>query len=363
MIKNLFAILFTNLLIFHTLLAAPDCPELIAGLPEEGAAPCQHYDFSKEPKDTDGIPICPALQPTQTPWDYMMCAFKQATVFTPPTRAQTQLVDALVQDLHRENASGILQNADKLGAQVCRVQSADDPFLVMITKPGNNAYSGVFLLVRKPAHASPYILQNAHDQTCTPGRETKSLFTKTKAFMAMSNGYPRAIEPKMKTCWGESYRSDGSHNINNLWWHYHTAIAQEFADTAFFHFHGMSNKGMEITNSLAFDVGPNSLLHAFTTAVKTHIIDPNPDPSYYSHFIVGAPGTPLTHVPLQINATWVPGRQLVLAPNPACGNGHQNTNRFIGFEQGPELWLHEDKLVPVFQDLENGFFKGRVVKQ
>ena len=310
------------------------------------------FDFSKQPVDVDNVPICPALPSNASLWQYMDDAFSQAKTYVPPTSAQITNVQVLAHALHTHDAASILESSNALNAQVCRVKKPGDPFLVMITKPGITDYNGVFLLFRENT-TSQIILQNAHDNTCTQGQESKDIFPLTNVLMVMSNGYLRSIGTRVNTCWGNSYNSDGSHNVQNLFYQTHVAFEREFNESIFIHMHGSAAEGMMITNNFKNDCGKDTLLYAFNNEVYNYFN--KTDPGYLAGITSCCKGTIIPFKNMGITKTWLPGRELCDAQNPACDFGSVNTNRYIGFEHGPMMRKNPQILAKIIMNLQENY--------
>ena len=321
-----------------------------------------HYDFSKQPKDPDGVPQCPSINPGTSPWEYMVGAFHQAKSFHTPTNKELAFTQMLLSSLKSANIAAAMNAANEIDLQTCRNENNGDSYVIMITKPGVTTYVGPFYTYREKG-ASPLVMQDGHVEDCNSGDYPQTLFQNTHSVLAITNGYPRALAgDKTKTCWGAAYQSDGTHNANNLFYHANVIVANLWPNSVFFHWHGMAKKGVIITNSLGFNVGQQSLLYAFTKELKA-VLQPkiDKDPAYLDNLRVCAPGTVLRNMRCQIVATWIEGRYMTRSKDPACGNGHQNTNRWIGLEQGPEIRYNPRIMTKVLLNLEDGYLKGEKV--
>ncbi len=323
---------------------------------------CSHFDFSQQAKDTDGVPLCPAISGTN-PWEYMDCAFQQAKAFHPPTAQELSYLETTLLSLSEKNVSQAMKAAAYLGLQTCRNKNAGDSYVVMTTIPGLKTYVGPFITYREK-NASEVVIQDGHVQDCNWGGYPQELFLNTHAILAITNGYPRALSgSKVKTCWGASYESDGTHNENNLFYRANLMAAQLWPTSVFFQLHGMKNRGTMITNSLSWDVGPNSLLYAFAAELKKVLqgsIDK--DPSYLAALgVCGKTKTPLTNIVCDLTATWIEGRYMDGSKDPVCANGNDNTNRWIGLEEGPEILDHPEIMTAVLRALEENYLKGQKI--
>lgn len=320
----------------------------------------EHFDFSTQPKDCDSMPICPTVNPGTNPSLFLGCAFKQAKSWHPPTQAEKTHLYQLLSGLKNKDIPSALAAADELGLQACR--NKDDNYVVFTTKPQIHSYVGPFFLYRERG-ASPLVIQNGHDEDCTPIGYGKQVFLNTNALFSMSNGYPRAISgTKIKTCWGSDYESDGCHDSNNLFYLAHTYIYRLWPQTVFIHNHGMKGPGMLITNSLRTDSGKDSLLYAFTSGLLKTVQARGWTPDKIAKLRVCSPGTQLPNIGCQLVSTWIEGRYSDGSKAPTCKNGHNNTNRWLGMEQsGGQILPHPEILSTVLKGIENGYLEGERV--
>lgn len=164
------------LLTFNVYAADPDCPQL---------------DPAK--KDVDGVMFCPDAVAKNSAYIVFRCAFAQHRSFHEATDKEKNAQHALFEAFIAKNSKGVLDSADYLGLQVCRVKQDADSYLLAYTKPKVTDYSGPFLMLRESKH-SKVIIMSPHDGTDGTHSDTKLAFQHSQALAMISNGYKKTPE-------------------------------------------------------------------------------------------------------------------------------------------------------------------------
>jgi len=180
--------------------------------------------------DTDGMPLAPASVLTTRDGAYTLFgpAMDQATSWHTPTPTEKHLTTQLLTNFHLSTLNGIsstttgliMQAADGLGLQVCRVKTTKtvgkttvpDSYLLVYTKPGVKDYSGAFFMLRETKH-SRFVIYSPHDDSDGTAIVTKLGLSNSYALATISSGHRRG---KIGGGFSEYRASDFAHSVNNL---------------------------------------------------------------------------------------------------------------------------------------------------
>ncbi len=205
--------------------------------------------------DWDGMPLAPEIVKTSPNGAYVLFgpAINQANSWHSPTNEEKRLTSILLtswktsteKGISKDTTKAILDAADKLGLQVCRVKSTKilngvqvlDSHLLVYTKKGVRNYSGSFFMLRETKHSKVFII-GPHDDSDGTYADTKIGMADTFALACISNGHHRSKVgfPKDKI-----RMSDFVHTPNNLGTYALQLICNMFPGTVCLHIHGMSN--------------------------------------------------------------------------------------------------------------------------
>lgn len=178
----------------------------LVSTPASAEVPCAQIDPTN--LDVDGMPLCPDVVKENSAAAVFRCAMNQTRTWHPPTDKERQHLYATLNAFKTSINQGptwnttqqILQNADALNLQSCRVKNTrtfqgkaeDDSYLLLYTKPGVRTYSGPFLMLRE-THPSNVIVIGPHDGSDGTNTSTKKALEDSHALAVVSNGYPHGI--------------------------------------------------------------------------------------------------------------------------------------------------------------------------
>lgn len=205
--------------------------------------------------DPDGMPIAPDSVITAPGNAYTVFgpAMNQANSWHPPTQQEKNLTTQLltnwqlstINGISKDTTEKILQAADGLGLQVCRVKqqrtengiTVNDSYLLVYTKPGIKNYSGAFFMLRETKH-SKVIIISPHDDSDGTYADTKVGLSDTNALACISNGHKRK---QVGIPGNRDNISDFVHSKNNLGTFAVQLICKMFPASVVLHIHGMVN--------------------------------------------------------------------------------------------------------------------------
>ncbi len=216
------------------------------------------------PFDKDNIQFCPDVS---TPWSIMNCPWSQGKTFDDPTGADKRNMNSLIVSLKNKNSNDIIAYSSKLKLRVCRRILKNDSYLIFVTRPKVNDYSGPFIMFRE-TDSDPIFIQSPHDGSDGTSVITKEVFENTKSLFLISNGQSKGLSDKKAKCVRNRKTSDVAHSTNNLFWYAHKAITLNFPETVVIQVHGSAGNGLKCTNSLARKVEDTSAINVFALSVK-----------------------------------------------------------------------------------------------
>jgi len=219
------------------------------------AASCPKVD--KAIVDADGTPMCPAAVAEQSAYTVFKCGIEQARSWAIPTKAEITSTTQMFEAFKARNYARMRNKADEVGLQVCRVQTADDKYLVFFAKYGVKDYNGTFMMLRDADKVSKVWLIAPHTHGDGYFAAAPTGFQKTKALAYFQEGHPKAG-------FGAPDRTaDFSHSSVALGYHAVKAFGKLYPKKVVFHIHGMAATGHVLYRPLK---GP--LAKPYEAAVK-----------------------------------------------------------------------------------------------
>ena len=205
-------------------------------------AGCAQID--KGNTDFDGMPFCPDVVKDNSAAAVFNCARGQTTVWHAGTPKEKENLAGIISAFKRSvdegisyvTTSQILDNADKLNLQACRVKNdrvylgkaEKDSYLLLYTKPGVKTYSGPFLMLRE-INPSKVIVISPHDGTDGTHADTKIALENSHALAVVANGHPK----------GMTNQSDFVDHSDSMGAAAVRQLNMRFPKSVYLHIHGM----------------------------------------------------------------------------------------------------------------------------
>jgi hypothetical protein len=312
------------------------------------AASCPEWTTQR---DRYGIYTCPQYTPQQSLWSLMECSYQQTNNFTIPTPEQKDLTRRLVNAMVQRKPAQMVAIGARLNLQFCRTRKRNsngvitDSILVGIVKPGYD-YNGAFFLFRETSDAARILMEVPHDDFSNAA--IMRVFDRSNAYALIKNGQ-RRIAVAAPKC-SSRPASDAAHSTFHGFYDAHLAFVKAQPAMIVLHLHGMSKRGMIVTNGLEAKPAQGSLMQAATKIIWE--MYPNRDDLYSC-----AAGTRLTfRANCGINQAWVQIKQLTCSPGPQCKPGNKNTDRALGFELN-RRYVNTEFLLPLMQKLNEEYLE------
>lgn len=210
--------------------------------------------------DFDGMPFCPEVVKENSAAAVFNCAREQTKVWHPPTLKEKQNLAGIISafktsvdaGISRATTDQILENADNLNLQACRVKNdriyegraENDSYLLLYTKPGVRTYSGPFLMLRE-TNPSKVVIISPHDGSDGTHADTKIALENSHALAVISNGHNKGI----------THKSDFVDHMETLGAVATRQINMHFPKSVFLHIHGMAASGHVLYRSRSSVLG------------------------------------------------------------------------------------------------------------
>lgn len=214
---------------------------------------------------------------------------------------------SLESGIHKDTSLVMMQSAEKLRMDVCRVKVENDSRLVFTKKPGIRAHSGANFMLRE-INPSKVVVFGPHDGGDGTYASTKFAFENTRALAGFYNSYHRKLGPKMK----DGNSGDMARQRLALGFVTMDEFFKQFRQMLVFHWHGQKARSVLFRSRKTTPIG-KKLDRLFPKAVLEMTTIKKSNNKFNAYYEIDKKVKSKTYVKIEFPATRHRGNPRVLA--------------------------------------------------